>query len=171
MISIISRLFRLLSSDIEPYQLSLGIILGMVAGLSPLVTLQTVLVLMLLFILRANLSMFIISYSTISLIAYLADAVIVATGRQVLTLSELNPLFTEMYNNGLWRFLNFNNTAAMGSLLISVVLVIPVFFISQLLVKKYRLTIERRWKNSRLFHFLSRSKIVAKVAAISDRVS
>lgn len=171
MIATFSKFFRLLSSDIEPYQLSLGLCFGLVAGISPTLTVQSVMVIFLIIILRANVSMFLLSYAAVSLIAYLADPVIIAVGKSVLELSSLNELFTQMYNSGLWRFLNFNNTAAMGSLIIAAVAILPVYIISLILIKRYRTVIEQHWKNSRLFKFISKSKWLGKVAAISDRVS
>ena len=171
MIATFTKAFRLLSSDVEPYQLSLGISLGIVAGLSPLLTVQTLSVLLLIISLRVNISMFMLSFGLVSVIAYLADPLIVMLGQQVLAIESLNELFTQMYNNGLWRFLNFNNTAAMGSLVISLIIFLPVFFVFLLLIKKYRDVIERHLKNSRMFRWASQSKLLGKVAAITDKAS
>jgi len=171
MIATLSKVFRLLSSDIESYQLSLGISLGIVAGLSPLLSIQSLCVLFIIIVLKVNLSMFMISLALISLIAYLADPLIVSIGQQVLAMESLNELFTQMYNSGLWRLLNFNNTAAMGSLVISALSFLPAYFLSLLLIKKYRLVIEKHLKNSRLFRWASQSKILAKAASMTDKVS
>lgn len=171
MISTISKLFRLLSSDIEPRQLSLGITLGFIAGISPIFSMQSIIVYLLLIILRTNLSIFLMSFSLMSLIAYLADPVIVSIGQKVLTEPSLQALFTDMYNNGLWQFINFNNTAAMGSLLIAVVLAVPCYFLSQYLIRKYRVTVVERWKQSAVFKYMKNSKMIGKIAAISDKVN
>jgi len=171
MIANFARAFRLLSSDVEPYQLSLGICLGIVAGLSPLLTVQTLAVILLIIVLRVNFSMFMLSFGLVSVIAYLADPLIVLVGQQVLAIESLKDLFTQMYNSGLWRFLNFNNTAAMGSLVISLISILPLFFIFLVLIKKYRHVIERYLKNSRMFRWASQSKILTKAASMTDKVS
>ncbi len=171
MIATFAKVFRLLSSDVEPYQLSLGISLGIVAGLSPLLSVQTLSVILLIIILRVNFSMLMLSFGLVSLIAYLADPLIVMVGKQVLAIESLNDVFTQMYNSGLWRFLNFNNTAAMGSLVISVIVFLPFYFIFLILIKKYRDVIERYLKNSQLFRWVSQSKFLAKAASITDKVS
>jgi len=171
MIDTFVKVFRLLSSDVEPYQLSLGICLGLVVGMSPLLTVQTLSVILLIIILRVNFSMFMLSFGLISLIAYLADPLIVMVGQQVLATESLNDVFTQMYNSGLWRFLNFNNTAAMGSLVISIISFLPLYFICLILIKKYRDVIEQHLKNTRLFHWASQSKLLAKAASITDKVS
>ena len=171
MISTISKLFRLLSSDIEPNQLSLGITLGLIAGLSPVLSIQSQLVLILLISLRVNLSIFMISFGLISLVAFLADSVLITIGHSVLNMPELNAMFTEMYNTGLWRFLNFNNTVAMGSMMVSIVAAIPCYFLSHYLIVKYRSAVVEKLKQSALFKFMKNSKLIGKVAAISDKVS
>jgi len=171
MISTIAKLFRLLSSDIEPQQLSLGITLGLIAGLSPAISLQSLLVFVLLITLRANLSIFIISLGVMSLAAYLADSLLVTVGSMVLTLPELNMLFTDMYNTGLWRFLNFNNTVAMGGLVVSAVAAVPCFILCYFIIVRYRVSVVERWKQSALFRFIKNSKLIGKVADISERVS
>ncbi|MCK4709066.1 MAG: TIGR03546 family protein [Gammaproteobacteria bacterium] len=171
MISSFAKIFRLLSSDIEPYQLSLGISLGFVAGLSPFISIQSLMVFILLIILRANISMFFISFGLISIVAYLADPLLVYIGQLVLINPGLNPMFTEMYNNGFWRVLSFNNTVAMGSLLLSVILFIPLFLLFNFLIKKYRNAIEKHWKNSRIFNYIKSSKLLGKMASITEKVS
>jgi len=171
MISTISKLFRLLSSDIEPNQLSMGITLGLIAGLSPVLSLQSILVLILLISLRVNLSIFVISLGLISLVAFLADAVLITIGHSVLTMPELSVIFTDMYNTGLWRFLNFNNTVAMGSLLVSIIAAIPCYLLSHYLIVKYRSSVVEKWKRSAIFKYMQNSKLIGKVAAISDKVS
>ena len=171
MIVILNKIFKLLSSDIEPHQLSLGICLGMMVGLSPLLSLQTLLATVLMVILRANLSVFITSFGLMSLIAYLLDPLLAWAGQSILTLPNFEPLFTQMYNNGVWRFLNFNNTVAMGSLVISALLFMPMFLLSNWLIKKYRETIEKYWEKSAFYHYLMHSKLLNKVAAITYKVT
>ena len=171
MISTISKIFRLLSSDIKPNQLSLGITLGFIAGLSPVLSIQSILVIVLRVSLRANISIFVISLGLISLVAYLADSLLIFIGLAVLNMPELSEIFTNMYNIGLWRFLNFNNTVAMGSLVVSVVAAIPCYFVSKHLVIKYRSTVVEKFQQSTIFKYMQKSKLITKVAAISDKVS
>lgn len=171
MISAFPKLIRLLSSDIEPAQLSLGICLGFVVGLSPVISIQTLLAVVLLIILRANLSVLMLAAGLISIVAYVLDPLLLSIGRSVLSIAELNPLFTEMYNNSFWYLLRFNNTVNMGSLVISLVAFIPLFLLSNLLIKKYRVTVEKHWKSSRLFQYMSQSKLIGKLTAVAERVS
>ena len=171
MFSSFFKLLRLLSSDIEPSQISLGFTLGLVVGLSPLMTIQTLTALVLMMVLRVNLSVFILSFGLVSVIAWLADPALQATGLYILNMPALNELFTSMYNNGFWRILNFNNSVAMGSLVISAVLFLPVVLLMNLFIRKYRVGIERYLANSKLFRLIRDSKIVAKAVSIGEKVS
>lgn len=170
MIVVVNKIFKLLSSDIEPYQLSLGISLGMMVGLSPLLSLQTLVAMVFLVVLRANLSAFITSLGLMSLIAYLLDPLLAWMGHSILTQANLEVLFTQMYNNGVWRLLNFNNTVAMGSLVISVLLFLPIFVLSNFLIKKYRTSIEKYWKESAFYKYIKHSKLLSRIGVISEKV-
>lgn len=170
MISSIAKAIRLLSSDVEPFQLSLGICFGIVAGLSPLISVQSLIVVLCVISFRVNLAILLMSYALFSLIAYLADPLIVSIGTSTLAMGSFKPMFTEMYNSGIWRFLNFNNTAAMGSLVISIVMFIPLFIIFQWLITRYRQVFERYLKESAVFSFISKSKLLGKVANLSEKI-
>ena len=171
MLTIYAKLFRLFSSDIAPSQLSLGMTLGFVAGLSPFVSIQGLIVILLLIILRANISIFFASVALTSLIAYLIDPVLHIIGEAVLMMPTMKAIYTDMYNNGFWYFLSFNNTSAMGSLAMSAVLFFPLYFLFNFLINKYRDSIERHWKNSRIFNYMKKSKLLGKAAQVAERVS
>lgn len=171
MLSSLFKFLRILSSDVDPIQISLGLTLGMVAGLSPLLSIQCVVALLLMIVLRVNISVFFLSYAVVSLFAYLADPLLANLGNSVLTNPDLQSLFTTMYNNGFWRFLGFNNTVAMGSLVLGAILLVPVLLLSNFLVKKYRLVIEKQIKNSKLFKFIQNSKVLGKVISVTEKVS
>ncbi|MDH5424228.1 MAG: TIGR03546 family protein [Gammaproteobacteria bacterium] len=171
MISSFAKIIRLMSSDIEPAQLSLGICLGFVLGLSPAISIQALLAVVLLIILRANLSVLMLSAGLISIIAYLLDPLLLQLGSAVLSVAELNSLFSWMYNNSFWYLLRFNNTLNMGSLVISLAAFIPLFLLSNFLIKRYRVAIEKHWKSSRLFQYISQSKLLGKLTAVAERVS
>jgi uncharacterized protein (TIGR03546 family) len=171
MVSSLFKFLRILSSDVEPIQISLGITLGMVAGLSPLVSVQCLLAVLLIIVLRVNVATFFVSYAVVGLIAYLADPLIASVGNNILSNESFKALFTDMYNNGFWRFMNFNNTVAMGSLLLSAVLALPLLLVSNFLIRKYRIGIEKHLKNSRLFKFVQNSKVLGKVISVTEKVN
>ncbi len=168
MLNILAKIFKVLNSETEPFQISLALCFAMVAGLTPLWSLHNVLVLLLVLLLRVNLTTFILAWGGFSGIAYLLDPVLHAFGYKVLTSASLESLWTSLYNSTLWRLTNFNNSLLMGSLLMSLVLFIPLFLISSLVIRKYREHILAWVMKSRIMHALKASKFYQLYQSVSD---
>lgn len=132
------RLFRALNANQYPGQIAFSFVLGMILGLTPLFFAHNLLTLALIFVLRVNLSAVIVAFAFFSGLAYLLDPVFNQVGLWVLQMDALQPIFTEWYNQAFWRFVHFNNTIVMGSVLVAYSLSLPAFFIFWALVKTYR---------------------------------
>ncbi|MCK4486142.1 MAG: TIGR03546 family protein, partial [Desulfobacterales bacterium] len=138
MLRAIARLLSALNSETEPGQISLAFCFAMIAGLTPLFSLHNLLVLLIVLLLRVNLSTFILGLALFSGIAYLLDPLFHGIGLAVLTAGALEGLWTALYNTTLFRLEKFNNSIVMGSLLFSVVLFVPLYFISNQMIARYR---------------------------------
>ena len=159
MLKLIAKFLKVLNSDTEPGQLSLAFCLAMVAGLTPLMSLHNILVLFLVCILRANLAAFLLGFLTFTGVAYLLDPIFNQLGLAILTAGALKPLWTSLYNITLFRLENFNNSIVMGSLLFSLILFVPMYFLFNLLIAKYRDHLLRWVEKSRLMKFFMASKL------------
>lgn len=138
MLTIIAKLLKALNSNANPSQLALAVCFALVIGFTPLSAPHNVLLIFLLLILRINLSLFLVSWGLFTLVAYLFDPLSNALGLALLNAEGLNGLWQTMYNNNVWRFLGFNNSLILGTTAVSLLLVIPLFFISRLIVIEYR---------------------------------
>ena len=159
MLRLIARLLRVLNSETHPGQISLGFCFAMVAGLTPLVSLHNLVVLLLILILRVNLSAFLLGLAVFSGVAYLLDPVFHWNGIQILTAPALEGLWTSLYNSTLWRFARFNNTIVMGSLVFSLALFVPLYFLSNGLILRYREHVLAWIEKTRLMQFFKASKV------------
>ena len=138
MLRLIARLLAVLNSETNPSQISLGFCLAMIAGFTPLVSLHNLVVLLLVLVLRVNLAAFLLSLGVFSGFAYLLDPVFHWNGLQILTMPSLEGLWTSMYNCPVGRLSRFNNTIVMGSLVFSLVLFLPMYLLSNMLITHYR---------------------------------
>lgn len=136
--SLLLKLFKAINANQYPGQIALSFVLGMILGLTPLFFAHNLLTLALIFILRVNLAGVIVAAIFFSGLAYLLDPVFNQLGLWVLQLPALEAMFTEAYNSAIWRYLNFNNSIVMGSILVAYLLAIPAFVIFWVLIKKYR---------------------------------
>jgi uncharacterized protein (TIGR03546 family) len=133
-----AKLLAVLNSETEPGQISLGFCFAMVAGLTPLISLHNLVVLLLVLVLRVNVSAFLLGLAFFSVLAYLLDPLFHRIGLAVLTARPLEGLWTALYNSMLWRLERFNNSIVMGSLLVSLLLFVPLYRLSNWLICKYR---------------------------------
>jgi uncharacterized protein (TIGR03546 family) len=167
MLRLISRLLKVLNSETEPSQISLALGFAMIAGFTPILSLHNIVVLFLVVTLRVNLSAFILGLSLFSGIAYLLDPLFNTLGLTVLTAGKLENLWTALYNSPVWRMEKFNNSIVMGSIIVSLVLFIPVFLISNLLIRKYREYILEWVQKSRIAQVIRASKFYSVYRSVS----
>jgi len=159
MLKLLAKLLKVLNSEAEPGQISIALCLGMIAGLTPLLSLHNVIVLFLALILRVNLSSFILGTAFFSAVAYAMDPAFHAIGFKVLTTHALKDVFTDMYNSPLVRLTRFNNTVLMGSLLASVVAFFPMALLLNFLIRKYRLHVLEWVRKTRIAQIITGSKL------------
>ena len=138
MLRLIAKLLAVLNSETHPGQISLGFCFAMIAGFTPLLSLHNLVVLLLVLVLRVNLAAFVLGLGVFSGMAYLLDPVFHWNGLQILTMPSLEGLWTSMYNCPVGRLSRFNNTIVMGSLVFSLVLFVPVYILSNMLITHYR---------------------------------
>ncbi len=158
MLRLAAKFLAILNSEANPGQISLAFCFAMTAGLTPLFSLHNLLVMLLILILRVNLSAFIVGLLFFTGGAYLLDPVFHAIGLAVLTSDSLQTFWTGLYNNAFWRITNFNNTLLMGSLLFSIATFVPFYFFSNLLINKYRDYILETVRKSKLMQAFRASK-------------
>jgi uncharacterized protein (TIGR03546 family) len=158
-LGILARILKVLNSETAPAQIAAAVLLAMVMGLSPLGAPHNLFVLLLVLLLRVNLSLFLVSLALFSGIAWLLDPMAHSLGLAILQADALQGLWTSLYNTGFWRFMAFNNTLVMGQLVIALILAVPVFFAVTFIVRNYRERIMARVEKSRLMLFLKGSKL------------
>lgn len=150
--------FQLLNSETGTNQLASGLACGLILGFSPFLSIQTFLILFLVFFFRIQLGAAFLAAFFFKFIAYLFDPLADQLGRSVLEAPALRPLFVQMYNMPLVPLTRFNNSIVMGSMVVGLILVIPAFFLFRLLILKYRETVVARLKGTRLWKAFAATK-------------
>lgn len=159
MLSLIAKLLKLLNSDQNPSQLAIAICFAAALGLTPLSAPHNILVIFLLLIIRANLSMFLLAWGGFTLFAYAIDPISHHLGLALLQSDALHGLWQSLYNSNIWRFLAFNNSLILGSTLISLIISLPLFFISRSFIIKYREHVMRWVSQTRLGMWIKGGKL------------
>ncbi len=167
MLRTIAKLLKVLNSETEPGQISLAFCFAMIVGLTPLFSLHNLVVVFIVLLLRANLSAFILGWAVFSGIAYILDPLFHWIGLTSLTAGSLEGLWTALYNTTLWRLAGFNNSIVMGSIIFSLVLFVPIFLLSNMLIRKYRDHVLAWVQKTWFMQALKASKLYAAYQAVS----
>lgn len=165
MIWLLRKIFILFSSETSPAQLSAGIAFGILLGLMPIQNLVWVSVLLLVLLLRVNLSLTLVFFCASKGLYLLFYPLIDAVGTSVLKSGSLEGLFTSMYNTPVVAISGYNVPTVMGGLVIGTSLFIVLFPVGIYVIKLYRTHIlswlEKFWlmrviKGSGLYQWYSR---------------
>lgn len=138
MLTLLAKLFKALNSESSPRQIALAIALGMIIGLSPTLSLHNLIVLFIAFIVRVNLSAFFVAFAGFSLLALGLSPIFANVGDSLLTNPDLASMWQGFYQSNLLKLAHFHNTLTLGAFICSLVLFIPMVFISQYLIVRYR---------------------------------
>lgn len=142
---------KLLNSDTGHNQLAAGLACGLILGFAPFFSLQTALVLTLVFVFRIQMGAAFLSAFFFKFIAYLVDPVSDIIGKSVLENPSLRDLFVEMYNMPIIPMTRFNNSIVMGSLVLSLIAAPFAFFLFRAAIVKYRILVVDRFKQTKLW--------------------
>lgn len=158
MLRALIKLFTVLNSEAEPGQVSLALAFSLIVGLTPLWSVHNLFILLLVLLLRVNVSAFLLGTAFFSGVAYLFDPLFHRLGLAVLMAPSLEGVWTSLYNTTLWRIERFNNSIVMGSVLVSLVLFVPSVLAGNWAIRKYRERVVAKVKQWRVVQTLTATR-------------
>ncbi|MGE0761801.1 MAG: TIGR03546 family protein [Bdellovibrionales bacterium] len=142
---------KMLNSDTGTNQLAAGIACGFILGMTPALSLQSLLVFLVIFFFRVQLGAALLTAFFFKFAAYALDPMFDWVGQQVLALPALQSLFTTLYNMPIVPLTRFNNSIVMGSGVVTLILSPLVYLASLILIRKYRVHIVARFKSTKFW--------------------
>lgn len=159
-LKLFSKILKILRSDESPNQIGSGFVLGMFLGMAPFWSLFNFLIVFLIIFFKVNISAAILAFLIFSAVVYLADPWIHGLGYWLLAdVQFLKPLWTFLYHTPFVPYTSYNNTVYLGSLVISLVLLLPVFWGVKRFVINYREKYEERVKNWKWVKWIKATKL------------
>ena len=159
-LQIIAKLFKILRSEVSPNQIAWGFVMGMIIGLTPFFTVHNILLIILIVMLKVNIGMAMFSFALFSGVAWLLDPVFHKFGYYLLVdVTSMHSVWTALYNMPVIALSRYNNTVVMGSLVVSLLLIIPVFPFARYFVIFYRKKIDPLVQKIKFFQMIKGSKI------------
>jgi uncharacterized protein (TIGR03546 family) len=159
-VKLIQSLFGALHSEGTPGQLALGIALGSIIGLTPLINVHNAVVFALLVLLNVSFAGGMLGWALFVPVGFLLDPLFDRIGRLLLLETPaLEPLWTSLYNMPVAPLTNFNNTVVLGSLVFALLAFVPLFLGARWAVTRYRATVGERVRQSRWYRAVTASKL------------
>lgn len=152
-------LVKLLNSETGENQIAAGVAAGFILGMTPALSLQSLIVFLCLFLFRIQMGMAFLAAFFFAFLAWILDPVFHMVGSSLLTMPALEGLFTWLYNLPIVPYTRFNNSVVMGSGVLSILLVPFVFVLSRSLIRKYRETVLVRIKNTKVWKALKATSL------------
>ena len=167
MFTLFLKLFKALNSDSSIRQIALAIALGFLVGLSPILTLHNIIILFFVLMIRVHLGSFLLACGFFSGVSYLISPLTVQVGEYLLTLPMTAELFTTLYQTSLFKLAHWHHTYILGAFVLGSLLCAPVYFISHIIIEKYRVHIMVFFAKLRIVKALKASKFYSTYSHFS----
>ena len=168
-LKLIRDFIKILREGQTPAQIAGGFAAGSLVGFSPLLTLQSIIIWIIILMLDINLSAAILSFTIFSIIAFILDPVFHWLGFQILTqVTFLKEFWTSLYNAPIAPLTRFYNTVVMGSLAFALVFFFPIYFGMKKFVIQYRKHIGNRVEKLKIYQILKKSSVVRFYTKLRD---
>ena len=155
----IFSLLRLLHSENGDKSIAIGISLGFILGLTPVMSLQGVLLLLVLVFCRVQIAAALLSWLLFSLLPLIIPQPLNYVGGAVLEAEFLRPLWTIFYKAPIIPLSQFNNTIVMGGFIIGILGAPLIYKLSLNLVRKYRNSVGAYISNTKFVKVIKGSKL------------
>jgi uncharacterized protein (TIGR03546 family) len=168
-LKLIRDFIKILREGQTPAQVAGGFALGSILGLSPMLTLQGIVVWFVILILDVNISAALVALTVFSLFAFLLDPAFHWVGYQILTnIDALKAFWTTLYNAPVAPLTRFNNTVVMGSFISALILFLPVYIGMKKFVVAYRAHVGSKVEKWKVYQWVKRSTLVQWYEKLRD---
>ena len=158
-IKFLQTMFKALNSDGTPGQVAMGMAIGLVFGLTPLMSLHNVVVLAITMLTTVSFPGVFLGWAVATPLGFMFDPIFDRVGMALLMNDSLAPFFTWVVNTPVVALSRLNNTIVLGSLVVWIVVLIPSYFLFKVLVDRYRAHIYAKVQQWKIVQVLKTSKL------------
>ncbi|GMO51031.1 MAG: DUF2062 domain-containing protein [Treponemataceae bacterium] len=170
MLNAVVKLFKSLNANSHPGEIAHAVCLGVFLGLMPKTNALWYILTVFFLFLRINRGALILIAALATLIAPVFDTFLDSAGYAILRFSPAVPVYSALLDIPFVAFTKFNNTIVMGSIAASLIAYIPLYVITRLLVKLWRVVISPKIYQSKLYQGFMKLPLAAKIAGIAHSV-
>jgi uncharacterized protein (TIGR03546 family) len=159
MLSVLAKLLKILNSEESPSAVAWAIALAFVFSLLPTFSWAKWSILFIVAIFRVNLSTFIVFSAVFPLLAWLLDPWLNQFGLWLLTHESFTSFWKTVMQTGVGEFIVINNTLALSSFIVSVLLLYPLVLLAKKSVMAYRVHLKPKVEKLHLVQLFKSSKL------------
>lgn len=168
MIATLANLLKILASETENWQLAMAVVCGFALAFLPLMSLQTVVVLLLVCFLRVNIGLLLIVLPPCLLLSWVLSGPMVSLGAFLLNAPSYAEFWTALYQQDWFRLARLNHTLVLGATAVVLVLMVPLYLFALVCVSQYR-THVLAWVNQlKVAKLLRGTELFQRFLAIKD---
>ena len=166
-VNLFIKVISVLHSDESPRSLAAGFALGLIIGLTPLLSAHNVIIVIIMLLLNVSISAALFGIFLFSAVAFFFEPIFHNLGYFLLVnLTFLKPLWTYLYNIPIAPLFRLNNTVVLGSLIVSCIAFIPVYLGFQKVVKLYKLHLKERVEQLKIIKMINANNLVQWIQKI-----
>ncbi len=169
-VRLVAKLLALLNSNRRAVEIAAAAAFGLWLALVPTTNLLFVALALLVFLVKVNLGMAMVSFAGFSLLVPLIDPALDRFGYRILTAPALVDLFRAIYAVPVVPLTRFNDTLVAGGFIAGALLFVPVTAVAILFVRAYRKYVHARIANSKLVRAIKATPFAQKVGAAVGRL-
>jgi uncharacterized protein (TIGR03546 family) len=159
----LAKLIALLNSNRRAAEVGAAIAFGFWIALVPATNLIFAALVLVVFLVKVNLGMAIVSALVLSLVVPALDPLLNRLGEAILLAPGLEPVFTRMADMPVVPWTRFNDTLVMGTFVGGAVAFVPVMLLAVLLVHLYRKHVHAKIANSKIVKAFMATPFVQKL--------
>lgn len=154
------KVLAVLNGEVSPRQIAAGFAWGAVIGLVPFSGVLPIILILLGFVININLVMMFVALGVFKVVGFFIDPIADVIGRALLVESAaLHPVWTALYNAPIVPYTKFNNTVVLGSLVLGLALLVPLYFAGGAFVVGYRTRYREKINKLRIVQVAKASKV------------
>lgn len=167
MFKYVMRFIKALNANAHPGDIGHAVALGVMLALIPRSNLLWPFLFILTLFIRMNKGAFFLSLILFSFLTPLADIPLERFGYTLLSIPVMQPVYTVLYNTPFVGLTRFNNTLVAGALAAGILLYIPMYILTRVLLSVYRRKLQPLITGSKLYKFFVKIPLIKKIRTAS----
>ena len=150
------KLVNALNDNTSPGEIAHGVAIGLILGFMPKGNLLWIAIFIIMMFIRIQKGAYFLFMILGMIISPALDVTFHQIGLRILTEPKMIDFYAKILEVPLVAFTKFNNTVVMGSLVFGLACYVPVYFLSRLFIKLWRIKLGPAFRKTKVFAVLSK---------------